>query len=110
MACLAPQTTNTGSVSPTTPGRRHTYKVNIAKGVTTPREEEDVGKSSQLRASKLEAVVALEAEVGGLHHVGNTSPAEDGAKGLEHKAMAKLETTRTRVTATKWRMIPIRVH
>ena len=49
-------------------------------------------------------VVALEADVGGLHHV------EDGAEGLMHKAMAKLESNRTPVTDTKQCMISIRVH
>ena len=39
--------------------------------------------------------------MGGLHHVGNTSVADDGAKGLLHDAMAKLEISRSRVTATK---------
>ena len=35
----------------------------------------------------------LETEVGGLHHVGNPRPAKDGAEGMLHEAMAKLETS-----------------
>ena len=42
------------------------------------------GRVDQARvATRLGAVVALEAEVGGLHHVGNPSLAEDGAEGLD---------------------------
>ena len=36
----------------------------------------------------MKAIVALEAKVGGLHHVGNTSLAEDGAQSLLHEVMA----------------------
>ena len=72
-----------------------------------PGVEEDVSRPSQPRvASRLGAVVALEAEVGGLHHVGNPSLAED----LLLEVMAKLKTSRSRVTATKTCMVPIRVH
>ena len=39
--------------------------------------------------------------MGGLHHVRSTSVADDGVKGLLHEAMAKLESSTTRVTATK---------
>ena len=37
--------------------------------------------------ARLKAVVALEEEVGGLHHEGKTSLTDDGAKGLLHKAL-----------------------
>ena len=63
-------------------------------GVTTLRVEENVSRSSQPRATRLKAIVALKADVKGLHHVGSTILAEDGAKGLLHEAMAKLETSR----------------
>ena len=52
-------------------------------------------------------VIALKVEVGGLHHVGNPSLTEDGAKGLLHEAMEELEIRESRVTATKKCMIPI---
>ena len=41
-------------------------------------------------ATRLKAVVALEAEVGGLHHEGNPSLAEDGA-GINNEYALDLE-------------------
>ena len=80
-------------------------------GVTAPGVEEDVIKPSQHRvAMRHSAAVVLEEEVGGLYHVGNPSLVKDGAEGLMHKAMTKLETSRTPVTATQQCMISIRVH
>ena len=70
---------NRGSVSRTTSGARHTL------GVIAPRVEDDVSRSSQPRAARLNALLALEVEVGGLHHVGNTNLAEEGATGLLHE-------------------------
>ena len=40
------------------------------------------------------AIIVLEAEVGWLHHVGNSGPRQDGTKGLLHKAMVNLETSK----------------
>ena len=51
-------------------------------GVISLGVEKDVSRSSQPRATTIKAIVALEAEVGGLHHVGNTNMWEDGVKGL----------------------------
>ena len=56
------------------------------------------------------AVVALEGKVGGLHRVGNPCQAKDNGEGLLLEAIAKLETSRSWVTATKRCMIPIQIH
>ena len=90
---------------------RHTNEVNLAVGVTTLREEEDVTRPSEPQvAIGPTVVVMLKAEVGGLHHVGNPGVAKDGAEVMMYESMGKLETHRIRVPATKQCMIHIHAH